>query len=296
MISIIVPFHNERENLPQLLTEIHAAMKERAYEVLLVDDGSTDKSVSEIKDRLEDKKVQLIRMGRQMGKGKALNAGIERSTGEYIVFMDADLQDDPTDIPKLLEKLEEGYDLVNGIRYNRKDNVIIKSYSGVAGWFLKTFLHSPFTDINCGFKIFKKKLIKEIALYGNNFRFFPLAAYYEGFKVSEVNVNNRPRIHGKTKFGTSKLFIGLIDMSSAYFLYRFSERPLHFFGSIGGIFFVLGAMVLSIITYQRIFMGILLYRRPALQFAILFVILGIQVITTGIIGELMVYLHNKRKS
>ncbi len=296
MISIIAPFFNEKENLPELLKEINVAMKNSEYEIVFVNDGSTDGSVSNIKDDIDDKKVLLVKMGRQMGKGKALKAGIERSSGEYIVFMDADLQDDPADIPHLIKKLEEGYDLVNGNRHNRKDNAIIKLYSNTARWFLRRFLRSPFTDINCGFKIFKRKLINDISLYGNNFRFFPLAAFYEGFKVAEINVNNRARIHGSSKFGTSKLFIGVIDMLSAYFLYRFAERPLHFFGSIGAIFFVMGAMVLSIITYQRIFMGILLYRRPALQFAILFVILGIQVITTGIIGELMVYLHNKRKT
>lgn len=296
MISIIVPFFNEKENLPELLKEIHAAMRNSQYEIVFVNDGSTDGSVQNIKDEIDDKKVLLVKMGRQMGKGKALKAGIERSTGEYIVFMDADLQDDPADIPTMLEKLKEGYDLVNGIRHTRRDNAVIKMYSSTAGWFLRTFLHSPFTDINCGFKIFKRKLVDEISLYGNNFRFFPLAAYYEGFKVTEINVNNRPRVHGRSKFGTSKLFIGMIDMASAYFLYRFAERPLHFFGSIGAIFFAMGAMVLGIITYQRLFMGILLYRRPALQFAILFLLLGIQVITTGIIGELMVYLHNKKKS
>lgn len=296
MISIIIPFFNEKENLSVLLTEIHTAMENKEYEVILVDDGSTDNSIADVKESVDNKKVMLVKMGRQMGKGKALNAGVERSTGEYIVFMDADLQDDPADIPHLTKKLEEGYDLVNGNRHNRKDNAIIKLYSNTARWFLRTFLRSPFTDINCGFKIFKRKLIKDISLYGNNFRFFPLAAFYEGFKVAEINVNNRERIHGSSKFGTSKLFIGVIDMVSAYFLYRFAERPLHFFGSIGAIFFFMGATVLSIITYQRLFMGILLYRRPALQFAILFLILGIQVITTGILGELMVYLHNKRKT
>ena len=295
MLSIIIPFHNEKENLHVLLSQIHDALKNHEYEIVLVDDGSTDNSSESIKNEVDNKKVVLLKMGRQMGKGKALSMGIEHSQGGNIIFMDADLQDDPADINHFVKKLAEGYDLVNGIRVNRKDNAIIKLYSSLAGWFLKSFLHSPFIDINCGFKIFKKKLLKDITLYGNNFRFFPLAAFYEGYKVTEIPVNNRPRIHGSSKYGVTKLFIGLIDMVSAYFLYKFAERPLHFFGFIGSIFFVLGSLIIAVVTYQRIFEGILLYRRPVLQYGILLLILGVQIIATGILGELMVYLHNKRK-
>lgn len=295
MLSIIIPFHNEKENLGVLISQIHDVLKDQSYEIVLVDDGSTDHSSESIKDQVDDNRIFLVKMGRQMGKGKALSAGVERSHGQDIVFMDADLQDDPVDIQHFVKKLGEGYDLVNGIRVNRKDNAVIKLYSSLAGWFLKSFLHSPFMDINCGFKIFKKKLLKDITLYGNNFRFFPLAAFYEGYKVAEMPVNNRPRIHGSSKYGVTKLFIGLIDMVSAYFLYKFAERPLHFFGFIGSIFFLLGSLIIAVVTYQRIFEGILLYRRPVLQYGIFLLILGVQIIATGILGELMVYLHNKKK-
>src|SRR5690606_17335320 len=135
---------------------------------------------------------------------------------------------------------------------------------------------------------------QNLPLYGNNFRFFPLAAFYEGYKVSEVKVNNKPRIYGKSKFGMSKLFIGLIDMLSAYFLYKFAERPLHFFGTIGGVLLLIGGLALAVITYQRLFMDILLYRRPAFQYASLFIILGIQIVMTGILGELLVFFHKKK--
>ncbi|HRN69680.1 MAG TPA: glycosyltransferase, partial [Candidatus Woesebacteria bacterium] len=260
----------------------------------LVDDGSLDNYYASLKPFLQKEKVILVKMGRQMGKGRALNAGLQKTKGDYIVFMDADLQDDPADLQAFKEKIDEGYDLVNGYRHNRKDNPVIKVYSKAAGWFLKKFLNSPFSDINCGFKMFRKEVLQDLPIYGNNFRFFPLAAFYEGYKVSEVKVNNKPRIHGKSKFGISKLFIGLIDMLSAYFLYKFAERPLHFFGSIGALFLVIGLAVLTIVTYQRIFEGILLYRRPALQYASLCIILGFQVIMTGILGELFVYLHKKK--
>lgn len=295
MISIIVPFHNEKENLEEVISQIEEAMKDRSYEVVLVDDGSTDNYLENIQSHIDEKKIILVKMRRQMGKGKALKTGIEKSKGEFLAFMDADLQDDPADILPLMAKLEEGYDLVNGFRHNRKDNLVIRIYSKGAQWFLNRFLRSPFSDINCGFKIFRRKILNEISLYGNNFRFFPLAAFYEGFAVTELPVNNRPRIHGSSKYGISKLLIGVIDTVSAYFLYKFAERPMHFFGIIGSVFFLFGFIVLSIITYERIFMGILLYRRPALQYGAVFIILGIQVITTGILGELLVYLHNKKK-
>ncbi len=300
-LSIIIPFHNEAENLPELLSALEQertrstqSVHDVAYEIILVDDGSLDSYKTGIKESLTHSHIKLVKMGRQMGKGKALNAGIRESTGDIIVFMDADLQDDPADISKFLEKIHEGYDLVNGVRFDRQDNTIVKVYSQSARWFLRRYLHSPFTDINCGFKMFRRTLLNDIAIYGNNFRFFPLAAFYEGYKVSEVPVHNRPRLYGKSKYGAKKLFIGLIDMASAYFLYKFSEQPLHFFGSIGSVFAGIGMFALMIITYQRIFEGVLLYRRPALQYATFLIILGIQIIMTGILGELMVYLHKKK--
>lgn len=296
MISVIIPFHNEKENLPELLPSLKTELQKLgSYEIILVDDGSLDSYMDVLKPLLHHETLKLVKMGRQMGKGRALNAGIKQAKGKYIVFMDADLQDDPADLQAFYKKIEDGYDLVNGYRHNRKDNPIIKIYSNTAGWFLKRFLNSPFSDINCGFKMFRKEILEELPLYGNNFRFFPLAAFYEGYKVSEVKVNNRPRIHGTSKFGMSKLFIGLIDMLSAYFLYKFAERPLHFFGTIGGALLAIGGITLIVITYQRLFMDILLYRRPAFQYASLFVILGIQIIMTGILGELLVFFHKKQK-
>lgn len=296
MISVIIPFHNEKENLPILIPSLQQELtKMGSYQIILVDDGSTDNYRESIQHFINNETVILIKLRKQMGKGRALNEGIDVSKGETIVFMDADLQDDPADLPAFKEKIEKGYELVNGIRHNRKDNAIIKLYSNLAGWFLRSFLRSPFTDINCGFKMFKKELLKDIPLYGNNFRFFPLAAYYEGYKVTEINVNNKSRIHGQSKYGISKIFIGIIDMLSAYFIYRFAEKPLHFFGSLGAICFSLGFTILVVLTYQRIFMDMLLYRRPALQYSILLVTLGIQIIMTGILGELLVYLHKKNK-
>lgn len=295
MISVLIPFHNEADNLPILLGRLVVELNKigDSYEVIFIDDGSTDRSSERIKDEVDNEKVFLVRHGKRLGKGRGLNTGLKKSSGEVIVFMDADLQDDPEDLSKFVDKIREGYDLVNGYRIKRQDNSVIKFYSRMANRFLNAFLQSPFSDINCGFKAFKRSVVDDIVLYANNFRFLPLAAYYRGYKVTEVQVHNRPRIHGKSKYGIMKLFIGLIDTLNAYFLYQFSEKPLHFFGIIGALFFGVGFLTAVVLTIQRLIFNMLLYRRPALLFAILLIIVGIQIIMTGIIGELIVYLHKK---
>lgn len=296
-ISVLIPFHDEKENLAILIDGLKTELIKtgKHYEIVLIDDGSLDDYAPSIHQYLNTDTIKIIKLNRQMGKGKALAEGIRNATGDTILFMDADLQDDPGDISFFITKIESGYDFVNGHRYTRKDNSIIKLYSLTARWFLRNYLHSPFTDINCGFKMFRKNILDNIALYGNNFRFLPLAAFYEGYRVGEIHVENRPRIHGKSKYGIQKLYVGGIDMISAYFLYKFADKPLHFFGGIGAIVFGIGGLILAWITFERLFMGALLYKRPALQYAIFLVILGIQIIMTGIIGELIVYLHNKKK-
>ncbi len=297
MISIIIPFYNEAGNLEALYHEINdVLMKEKSEaEIIFVNDGSTDGSEKEIEKIINsDNRVKCFYQQRRLGKGKALDCGIKESRGDIVIFMDADLQDNPKDIPKIINKLNEGYDLVNGIRTTRKENPVIKLYSRLANKLLKKFSQSPFTDINCGFKVFRRQVLDGIALYGNNFRFLPLAAYYAGFKVTEVEVDNRPRKYGQSKFGLGKPAIGIIDMTTAYFLYKFSEKPLHFFGAIGGIFFVAGFIIALVLSIERIFFGLLLYRRPILLLAILLIIVGIQIVMTGIIGELVVYLNKKK--
>lgn len=292
MISIIIPFYNEKENLPILIDLLVKELKDKEYEIILVDDGSDDKyKIINIRSQV---KIKLLKHKKRLGKGLALKTGIEYSTGEIIVFMDGDLQDDPEDLNKFFKKIDEGYDFVNGIRINRhQDNIILEIYSSLAGLFLKTFLHSPYTDINCGFKAFKREVLKDFIFYGNNFRFFPLFVYYNGFKVGEVKVKNNLRKFGKSKFGPEKLITGVFDTLTAYFLYKFAEKPLHFFGSIGMTIFIIGFFISLYLTIERLFFGALLITRPLLWLGILLVIIGIQIGMTGIIGELIVYLDKK---
>ena len=293
MISIIIPFYNESESLPILTDQLIDVMNKikKEYEIILIDDGSNDADASKLIIKSEE--LKIIKHKKKLGKGRALKTGLENSKGDIIVFMDADLQDDPKDIRNFLKKIDEGHDFVNGIRANRQESFIVKTYSKIASWFLRTFLHSPFTDINCGFKAFKKEVLNDFNFYGNNFRFFPLAAYLSGNKVSEIAVINNKRKFGKTKFGKSKIFIGILDTLTAYFLFKFSEKPLHFFGIIGAVLFLVGFLVSLYLAIERIFFGVLLYQRPLLQLGILLIIIGIQVVMTGIIGELIVYLNKK---
>lgn len=292
MISIIIPFHNEVESLPILVNQLNEELNKlnKVFEIILIDDGSTDNPQSIIRNL---NNVKLFTYKKKLGKGQALKTGIENSTGQIIVFMDADLQDDPEDLPRFIEKINDGYDFINGIREKRNDNLLVKVYSKIVAWFLKSFLNSPYTDINCGYKAFKREVLNSFSFYGNNFRFFPLAIFYNGFKVTEINVKNNKRKFGKSKFGPNKLFTGLLDTLTAYFLFKFSEKPLHFFGIIGGITFLLGFFISLYLTIEKLFFGVLLVTRPLLWLGILLIIIGIQIVMTGIIGELIVYLSKK---
>lgn len=299
MISVIIPFYNEADSLLALYKELSQELEKtgKEYEIVFVDDGSEDNSRSIIEHIQHEKAhkghIGLVSHTRKMGKGAALLSGIHQSRGDIIVFMDADLQNDPHDIHNFLQKIDEGYDFVNGVREDRRDSRIIKLYSALGNVFLKKYLKSPFTDINCGYKVMKRNVLNEIVLYSNNFRFLPVAVYLKGFRVTEIMVKHHKRIHGVSKFGASKIFIGVFDMLTAYFIYRFAERPLHFFGPIGAIVFFSGFLLSLYLAMERIVYGVLLFKRPVLLLGILLLIIGIQIIMTGIIGELIVYVNKK---
>jgi glycosyltransferase involved in cell wall biosynthesis len=294
MISVIIPFYNEKKNLPVLLDKLTREFKrlKKTYEIVLVDDGSNDDGGRNLKEKAE---IRVIKHRKRFGKGQALKTGLDAALGDTIVFMDADLQNDPRDLEAMLSKIEKGYDMVNGIRTPRhSENMILGAYSFFAEKLLKTFLDSPYSDINCGFKVFRRSVLDEFIFYGNNFRFFPLGVFYSGYKVTELPVVNNPRLHGKSKFGPGKLMVGIFDTLTAFFIYKFSERPLHFFGPIGGLIFFAGFTVSLYLTVERLFFQVRLSDRPLLWLGVLLIIVGIQVGMTGIIGELVVYLNKKK--
>ncbi len=292
MLSIIIPFYNEKDNLQRLAGEIIQVLGElkEKYEIILVNDGSEDDF-----KLIHENHVRLMSHRKRFGKGKALLTGFKEAKGDVIVFMDADLQDNPHELPKFLDKIKKGYDFVNGWRRVRNDPFSKTVPSTLFNFFLGTFLNSPFHDINCGFKAMRRSVLDEIPLYGDNYRFLPIFAHKEGFKTTEVEIVHLPRLHGKSKYGAIRLFFGFLDTLTTYFVFEFSDKPLHFFGPVGLVTFLIGFIVSVVLLVQRIFYNVLLYRRPALSLAILLIIVGIQIIMTGIIGELIVYLDRKNK-
>lgn len=297
MISVIIPFYNEEENLVELikrLTTEFDAMKEK-YEIILIDDGSTDNYEKILPKKSPE--LHVLKHRKRLGKGRALETGVAQSNGDIIVFMDADLQDDPSDLPKFMNKINEGYDFVNGWRKERLDPIAKTLPSSIFNYFLlKKLLKSRYHDINCGFKVMRREVLAEFVFYGDNYRFLPILVDRRGFKTTEVVVNHHPRMHGVSKYGFYRIFFGFFDTVTTYFIYTFAEKPLHFFGPIGGIFFLLGSFITLWLTVERLFFGVELYKRPLLLAGIFLIIVGLQVILTGITAELMVYLHKTRAS
>ena len=294
-VSILIPFLNEEKNLPVLIQQLKDVFSKikKTYEIILVDDGSTDKSLESIEI---NENIKLLTHKKRMGKGKALITAFQKSSGKIIIFMDADLQDDPYDIPSFLEKIDYGFDLVNGWRKKRNGGLIktLPSFFGNT-IILRTILQSNFHDINCGFKAMRRDVLENIPLYGDNFRFLPLFAEKGEYKTTEVVVHHHERKHGISKFGFFRRFSIFADILTTYVISRFVEKPLHFFGSIGFLVFSIGLAGTIYLGIERIFFGVLLHDRPILWLFILFTITGMQIILTGITAEIIVYLHNKKR-
>lgn len=299
MISIIIPFYNEEESLQillKLLIQEQKKLKEQS-EIIFVDDGSSDNSLSELskfQPRAIGAKFKIISHRKRFGKGKALLTGFNVSTGDKIVFMDADLQNDPLELAHFVKTLDKGYDFVIGWRKDRKDPLSKRLPSAIFNKILlKLFFKSTFHDINCGYKALKRKVLEEIPLYGDNYRFLPIMAKQEGFKTTEIVIKHQPRKFGKSKYGIFRLLSGLFDTVTTYFVYKFSDKPMHFFGLVGMAIFFIGFFITAYLSIERIFYRMQLYRRPLLTFGTLLIIVGIQFVMTGIIAELFVYLRKK---
>ena len=293
MISVIIPFKDEVESLRVLLPLLHRNLEKIVpdYEVLLVSNGSTDNWEKTL--TLPNEKFKTFNL-RRADKGRALRRGLARSTGDIVVFMDADLEDDPTDLAKFYAKINEGYDFVNGWRKHRKHtwDKIIPSYIGNV-IIIRSLLHTGFHDVNCGYKMFRRECLQDVVLYGDNFRFLPLVVEKLGFRTTEVVVNHKNRRFGKSKYGFFNRLTVFADILTAYFIFRFSQKPLHFFAAIGMFPFVTGIVLLMVLTFERLFYSVDLHDRPIVWAAILFIIVGLQIIMTGVIAELMVFLFKK---
>jgi glycosyltransferase involved in cell wall biosynthesis len=298
VISVVVPLLNEEGSLEELRHEISAALESRgeAFEIVFVDDGSTDGSL-DILTRLHDEhsNVVVIHLRRNFGKAAALQAGFLEARGEVIVTIDADLQDDPAEIPQLLAKLDEGFDLVSGWKTRRNDPFLRRMFSRVfnrvTGMISGVRLH----DVNCGLKAYRAEVLQDMRLYGELHRFIPVLASYQGYRIAEVSVNHRPRRHGSSRYGPERYLRGFFDLLSVTFMGRYRYRPLHLFGGIG---LLMGAVGFIVLTYLTVlwFWGEGIGTRPLLTLGVLLMVVGIQFVSLGLISELITSQHEERVS
>lgn len=296
-VSFVIPGLNEGESLPELAARITKAMEGReSYEIIFVDDGSTDDSWSVIQSMArEDRHIKGARLRRNFGKAMALKAGFRRAQGDVIMTLDADLQDDPADIPAFLRKIEEGFDVVVGWKVKRLDPanrlVLSRIFNGVVRWSTGVKLH----DMNCGFKAYRREVVQSVPIYGDLFRFFPAMAAAEGFQIAEVPVTHHARVFGKSRYGLERILRGFLDLFSVVFLTRYQRKPMHFFGLLGVILGVLGFLAGSYLTVGW-FRGQKIGDRPLLLLSVLLVLVGLQLFSVGLIGEFLTYQRQKRKS
>jgi len=290
-VSVVIPVFNERDNLRPLHVELTAAMARlgRRYEVLYVDDGSVD-GTRDVLRRIhsEDARVRVLTFRRNFGQTAALAAGFHHARGDIVITLDGDLQNDPADIPMMVAKLEEGYDLVSGWRRDRKDDFLLRRMpSLIANWIIRLATNVRVHDYGCMLKVFRGDIARGLRLYGEMHRFIPAIAGDMGARIVEVEVHHRPRVSGTSKYGLSRIVRVVLDLMTVKFLSMFSTRPIHVFGTFGIVLAAAGSLVLGWLGGQRLLFGTPLASRPLVLLAILFVVTGVQFVTLGLLGEML---------
>lgn len=297
-ISIVIPVYNEAEDigeLHRLLKEVLEKLK-KAYEIIFVDDGSSDNTTQELRRVIDnDSNVKAIKLRRNFGKALAYSVGFKQAKGDTVFTIDGDLQDDPKEIPNFLRKLEDGYDLVSGWRLKRQDSfwktISSRLFNNITSLLTGIKIH----DMNCGYKIFKREVIENIDIYGELYRFIPVLAAWEGFRTGEIVVSHYPRKHGKSKYGIGKLPKGFFDLLTVLMLTKYAKKPLHFFGGFGLILLSLGFAINLYLSLEKIIFNATIGNRPLLLLGTLLIILGIQLISLGLLGELITKLSFRRE-
>ena len=296
MISVVVPLLNEEASLEELYREVAAALEARGepFEVVFVDDGSTDGSGS-VLARLHEEhtNVVVIRLRRNFGKAAALKAGFLEARGEIIVTIDADLQDDPAEIPQLLAKLDEGFDLVSGWKTRRNDPWSRRLFSRIFNWTNAVISGVRLHDVNCGLKAYRAEVVQGMRLYGELHRFIPVLAAYQGYRVAEIPVNHRARQHGRSRYGPERYLRGFFDLLSVTFMGRYRYRPLHLFGGVGLLMGALGFIILLYLTMLW-FWGHGIDGRPLFFLGVLLMLVGVQFVSLGLLSELITSQHEER--
>jgi glycosyltransferase involved in cell wall biosynthesis len=296
VISVVVPLYNEERTLEELYDEISAALEPRGepFEVVFVDDGSTDGSFAAL-TRLHDasSSVRVVRFRRNFGKAAALQAGFLHARGDVIVTIDADLQDDPGEIPMLLAKLDEGFDLVSGWKASRRDPFARRFLSKIFNGLVKLLSGVRLHDVNCGLKAYRAEVVHGMRIYGELHRFIPVLAHFRGFRITEVAVNHRPRAHGRSRYGPERYIRAFFDLLTVTFMGRYRYRPLHLFGGLGLLLGAIGLVILVYLTSLKL-NGAAIGERPLLTLGVLFVVVGIQFVSLGLLSELITSQHEER--
>ena len=288
LLSVVITVYNEEDNIQPLLQATYAALSGMNYELILVEDGSTDRTVAEVK-KYANTRTKLVIFNRNYGQTTALAAGIDQATGEYIATMDGDLQNDPTDLPGMLQKaIDEEWDVVAGRRANRKDGFVLRKIpSKIANWIIRNSTNVHLKDYGCTLRVYKAEIAQNMGLYGELHRFIPVLAKQQGAKMTEVDVKHHPRIHGTSKYGLSRTFKVMADLILMLFFQKYFQRPIHLFGGLGLLSFLLGGMINVYLLVLKI-MGEDIWGRPILILGFMLILAGIQLITTGIIAEIIV--------
>ncbi len=288
-LSFVIPVFNEQDSLKQLYSEIIKNISKYEYEIIFIDDGSTDESYNILKNLAEtDKSIKLIKFRKNFGKSAGLNVGFEATTGDIVFTMDADLQDDPREIDQFIKKLEEGYDMVTGWKVKRLDPISKTWPSKLFNKVTSNMFNLKLHDYNCGYKAYRKEVINEIDIYGEMHRYIPALASSIGFKIAEIPVNHRKREFGKTKYGSERYLRGFLDLLTVKLVTGYIHSPLYLFGRIGFGFGLVGFIIALYLSIMKIGFGTPLYNRPLLYLGTLLMIVGLQFFSIGLLGELII--------
>lgn len=289
-ITIIIPLLNEKESLRPLHDKIQTTMAayKRSYEVIFVDDGSRDGSADVLEELHEAySEVKVIQFRRNFGKAAAYAVAFERAAGKYVITMDADLQDEPAEIPSLIAKIEEGYDLVSGWKKKRLDPLRKVIPSRFFNWVTGFLYGIPIHDFNCGLKAYRAEVVKDIKIYGELHRYIPVLAHLEGYRIAELEVQHHRRKFGVTKYGWTRLLKGFLDLLTVMYLGKYMGRPLHLFGMVGVILAAFGSIINAYIASLWIRLGNVQHRYPLLFLGVLLTVLGVQFVCTGLIADMI---------
>ncbi len=297
-ISVLIPLYNERDNLAPLTEKLQTALTAtgRSWEIVFVDDGSDDGSFEVLKSlAVAEPRIRVIQFRRNFGKSAAMSAGFAAVRGEQVVTMDADLQDDPAEIPSLVGMLDAGNDLVSGWRFRRQDRFIKKHTSRIYNWATASLSGLKLHDFNCGLKAFRREVMEDVPLYGELHRYIPVLAHWKGYRVGELKVEHHPRAFGRSKFGAYRFFAGFMDLLTVMFLTKYSKKPLHLFGGAGLVLFSLGLLINLYLAVLKL-MGQGIGHRPLLFLGVLLMLIGFQFISTGLLGEMLAIALHRRSA